>query len=462
MMSGDSKATSTTLHLWTLDPVIRELQSCPAARAAEFADLIIPGRISLLSVENGNAVQSSATVYGASKVTDIPELTLYETGAGWPHPRSLRKILEKHQFGVDGAQLYPPRPPPLSLRLLEGDASRQSIALTLVHYLDDQHYAAYATTLNFRSPVIDRCLRHFLGDNEASSTLTRSSIDTTSIMSCGALLPVEASALMSTSTIHVLTGVRVYIVYPPTPHNLTTLHEYLKDLAGNVAPNYTSVCHELQNGIAFVQRAGQAVTIPPCCPTVVFATKTSAAVTVRSRCVEDLPLRLEHLGILMDQIVSIQLVCWQTPEESLEYHTTQLYKDITTVLRALEPSGANRALLLALGAVWERKCSRFRGLVELHVEKALREQIRRNIPRVWSLAVQNQGLRHCPVCNVSIEGQRVVFLTHFQTEHWDVGEYTHPGQDELMITAGEGSRKLTGDGEMLDDGDHAGPRLSVG
>jgi len=461
-MSGNSKATSTTLHLWTLDPVIRELQSCPAARAAEFADLIIPGRISLLSVENGNAVQSSATVYGASKVTDIPELTLYETGAGWPHPRSLRKLLEKHQDWVEEAQLYPPRPPPLSLRFLEGDASREGIARALVEYLDDEHYAAYATTLTFRSPVIERCLRIFQGENENSSTLTRSSIDTTSIMSCGALLPLEASALMSTSTIHVITGVRVYIVYPPTPHNLTTLNKYLIDLARDVAPNYTSVCHKLENGIAFVQRAGQAVTIPPCCPTVVFATKTSAAVTVRSRCVQDLPLRLEHLDILMAQIVSIQLICRQTPEESMEYHTTQLYKDITTVLRALEPSAANRALLISLGAVWEREHSRFRGLVDMYVENALREHIRRNIPRVWSLSVQNQGLRHCPVCNVSIEGHGVVFLTHFRTEHWDVGGSTHPDKDELMSIADESPPQLTGDGEMIDDGDHAGPRLTVG
>jgi len=460
-MSGNSKAMSTTLHLWTLDPVIRELQSCPAARAAEFADLIIPGRISLLSVENGNAVQSSATVYGASKVTDIPELTLYETGAGWPHPRSLRKILEKHHSWVDEAQLYPPRPPPLSLRFLEGEASRESIARTLVEYLDDPQYAAYATTLTFRSPVIDQCLRLFQGENEASSTLTRSSIDTTSIMSCGALLPLEASALMSTSTIHVLTGVRVYIVYPPTPHNLTTLNKYLIDLAGDIAPNYASVCHELENGIAFVQRAGQAVTIPPCCPTVVFATKTSAAVTVRSRCVEDLPLRLEHLNILMAQIVSLQLICRQTPEESLEYHTTQLYKDITTVLRSLEPSATDRTLLISLGAVWEREHSRFRGLVESYVEKSLKEHVVRNIPRVWSLAVQNQGLRHCPVCKVSIEGLDVVFITHFQIEHWYVGGSTHPDKEDLRSVAGEGWRQLTGDGDMSDDGDHAGPRLTA-
>jgi len=461
-MSGNPKATSTTLHLWTLDPVIRELQSCTAARAAEFADLIIPGRVNLLSAETGKAVQSFTTAYGASKVTEMSELTLYETSARLLHPRSLRKILEKHQSWVDEVQLYPPRPPPLSLRFLGEDTSRESIARTLVHYLDDQHYAAYATTLSFRSPVIDRCLRRFLGDNEASSTLTRSSIDTTSIMSCGALLPLEASGLMSTSTIHVITGVRVYIVYPPTQHNLTTLNKYLIDLAGDVAPNYTDVCQELESGIAFVQRAGQAVTIPPCCPTVVFATKTSAAVTVRSRCVEDLPLRLEHLAILMAQIVSIQLICRQTPEESLEYHTTQLYKDMTTVLRALEPSAANRALLLALGAVWEREHSRFRGLVDLHVEKALREHIRRNIPRVWSLAVQNQGLRHCPVCKVSIEGHGMVFLTHFRTEHWDAGGSTHPDKDELMSMAEEGPPQLTGDGDMSDDGDYAGPRLTAG
>ncbi|KAH6870107.1 hypothetical protein BKA58DRAFT_360610 [Alternaria rosae] len=421
MISGNSKAISTTLHIWALDSVIRELQSCSAACAAEFADLIIPGRVSLLSAESGNAVQSFAAVYGASQLAKMPELTLYETGARRLHPRSLRKILEKHQSRVEEAQL----PPPLFLR----DANRESIARTLAEYLDDQQYVAYATTLTFRSNIVDQCLTNFLGHNETSSKLTRSSIDTTSIMPYGTLLALKASALTSTSTVHVITGVRAYIVYPPTPHNLTTLNKYLIDLAGDFAPNYKSVCHELENGIAFVQRAGQAVTIPPCCPTVVFATKSSADITVRSRCVEDLPLRLEYLATLMAQTLALQLICRETSEVLLEYHTTQLYKDLTTVLRALEPSAANCALLLALGAVWEREYSRFRGLVELYVEKSLRKHICRNIPRVWSLAVQNQGLRHCPVCNVSIEGHGVVFLTHFRAEHWDVGEYTYPGQD---------------------------------
>ncbi|KAI4932389.1 hypothetical protein J4E86_011611 [Alternaria arbusti] len=144
------------------------------------------------------------------------------------------------------------------------------------------------------------------------------------------------------------------------------------------------------------------------------------------------------------------------------YCPFSLYKDMTTVLRALEPSAANRSLLLALGAAWEREYSRFRGLVELHVEKALREHIRRNIPRVWSLAVQNQGLRHCPVCKVSIQGHGVVFLTHFQTEHWDVGGSTHPDKAESMSIVDEGPPQLTGDGDMLDDGDHAGSRLTAG
>ncbi|KAI4943366.1 hypothetical protein J4E91_009565 [Alternaria rosae] len=86
-MSGNSKAISTTLHMWAFDPVIRELQSCPAARAAEFVDLMIPGHVSILSAEGGNAVQSFAAVYGARRL----------------HPRSLRKILEKHQSWVEEA-----------------------------------------------------------------------------------------------------------------------------------------------------------------------------------------------------------------------------------------------------------------------------------------------------------------------------------------------------------------------
>jgi hypothetical protein len=434
-MASDQKETPATHLYWTLDPVVSELQLCPAASAKEFTELIIPGRLSFLSSDTGAVIHSFSRAYGASKVNHLTAPTLSDTGARRLHPHSLRRILEKNWSWLDEAQFYPPLILLLSLPFSDG-ASRETAARELVEHLDDQYYAAYQTTLTFRSPVIDLYLSQFLGSNESSSVVSRSSTDITSIMPCGALRPLEASTLTSSTTIHLITGVRVYIVYPPSLHNLTTLQRYLVGLTKDLAPNHTSVCDDLEDGITFVQRAGQTVTIPPFSPTVVVATATSTGVTILSRFLEDLPCRLRHLKLMLAQIAAIQHVCHETTEVPSEYHTAQLYKDLSTVLRELEPSTSSFTFLSALGAAWNEEYSCFRDLVEAYIAKPFKEHIHRNIPRVWDLAVHNLGFKHCPVCGVNFKGCGTVFLVHFRTQHWDRNEDIHPEKNSLMSITG--------------------------
>jgi hypothetical protein len=420
-MAANCKITSANQNLWFLDPVVIELQSCPVISAEEIAELMVPTRMWFLDSSSGTVVHEFKKGYGPSEWDCSTISTLHNTGARRLHPRSLSKILKMDQSWIGDAQFYPPLIPPLCLPLLS-QAHREATVGRLLQHLDNSRYTEYATTLTFRSSAVDRCLRHFVGGNEASNTLPQLSANITSIMHCGALLPLEASAMTSSSTIHLITGVRIYIVYPPTPHNMTTMHKYLLDLTKFPAPKHANVCNDLQEGITFVQRAGQTATIPPFCPTMIFSTTTSAGVIVRSRCHNDVSMRLTQVELIVDQIRAVQHVCQETADTSLEYHTVQLYKDVSTVFRASEPSTPARRRSLALGAAWKDNHTRFRALIERYVSQPLKDKILKNVPRLWNFAVQNQDFEECPVCNVDLKDLGMAFIAHFRKEHWNEAE----------------------------------------
>jgi hypothetical protein len=270
-----------------------------------------------------------------------------------------------------------------------------------IERIDDEAYTDLASTLSFHSPLVDRYLKAVEVANAMSpDTLYSLQNGVTSIMPCGALLPLEPSALASTIVIRLLTGLRVYIVYPPTQHNVAVLDGYFQavGLGKNPQRNHTKVCQALQGGITFLQRPGATVTIPPWCPTVVFAAKTSAAVSTRSRCKQGLTMRLRYVSGLVSQIMAIQHVREEEVATALEFHLVQLYKDLSVVLGSPDSLTSSNDSILALGAAWEDAGPQFLDLVESFASKPLREYIFENIPKLWNFSVQRHGLDVCPVC----------------------------------------------------------------
>lgn len=417
-MSTVDKQKSSTSRLWSLDPVVAELQLCPAMRAMQIEQLMIPGRMSYLDSATGAVSRKFGEDYTASSL-DMPKVPTLKPAKD-PHnmfPRSLQRLLRKDDSWLDEAQFYPPLGPPLCLPM-ENEKVIKKIARNLVDGLDDVYNMRYATTLTFRSPTLDRYVKPLASTPDDKSPLLQAPMNTASIMHCGALLPLEASALVSSSEIHLLTGIRVYIVYPPIPHNMTVVQKYYTDLSQRLAVDHVGVCEALKNGITFVQRPGQIVTIPPYCPTVVFATETSAAITVRARCKEGLLLRLKHLELLVNQIAAVQRLRGDPVDVPTEYHVIQLYKDLAATLRALEHNDSDHDFVSELRVAWRQNDSRFRMLVKSHVSGEAKNYVLGNIPKLWNAAIRNQGLGKYPVCDGNTSESDVAFIPHFQEEHW--------------------------------------------
>ncbi|RMZ74287.1 nicotinamidase pyrazinamidase [Pyrenophora seminiperda CCB06] len=408
-MSSNDKRTSATWHLWSLDPVVTELQLCPAVRAAEMAELMIPKQIGFLDFNTGSAArrfQKSYNLFGSQRL-DSPLLQRSDP----PLPltaRSLKFLLQEKQSLSDGAQFYPP---------LIGDS--RTAKQDLIKHLGTCHYRTYASTLTFLSSAMDPHIKPYIGTRKLNSTSSQGSVAImTSIMHCGALIPLETSALPSTSEIHLLSGIRIYLIYPPMPNNMVLLQAYCQGVGKGV--DHAKICSVMQEGITILQKPGQVVTIPPHCPAVIFAVETNAAVTLRNNCKGELPQRLEYLDLLVSQIAAVQRVMGH-PEATdgvIEYKIMQFYKDLSAFLGAVEDVLADEKLILALGRAWKRNGAKFRKVLEQHMSEGVTERIVANVPKWWRKAVTVRNLKECPVCEEGIGDDADMFLKHFWCEHW--------------------------------------------
>ena len=347
--------------MWSLDPVIVELQLCPAAGAVEIAELMIPRHIGFLDSNTGSVARRFQGLCNAVAPTLKDSERALQLNA-----RLLKLLLQKNPSLKDDAQFHPP---------LIGSEDTGKASQDLIDNLENCHYQKHASTLTFRPSTINPHIKPYIETCLLNSTLSHKLVATISIMHCGALLSPETVAPTSTSEIHLLSGTRIYLTYPSLPHNMTLLQAYLQDLCKGLVPNAANVCASMQDGITILQQPGQIVTIPPYCPTIVFAPKTNAALMLRAQHQADLPSRLDYVDLLVCQIGASQRVLGH-PEAAnrvVEYKIKQFYDDLSVFLGAEGEEVASEVLMAALGRAWRKGGVRFREMIERYVGEGVKE-----------------------------------------------------------------------------------------
>jgi hypothetical protein len=151
---------------------------------------------------------------------------------------------------ADGVYLYPRS---------KSLADPQRIVVDLIEHLNCSQRNGMSS-----SAMLDSPLKHEFAELQSSPEFTHGLFDhnTTNAMSiipCGAILAFECSNMTLCSKIHLLTGVRVYSVWPPTSRDMNLFHLNINDLS---EAGHTNTCAQLECGITFVQRPGQLVTLP--------------------------------------------------------------------------------------------------------------------------------------------------------------------------------------------------------
>jgi len=410
-MPDSDKRTLATWHLWSLDPVVVELQLCPAAHAVKIAELMIPRHIGFLDSNTGSVARKFQGLYDAAAPTLKHSERALQLNA-----RLLKLLLQKKPSLKDDAQFHPP---------LIGSEDTGKASQDLIDNLENCHYQKHASTLTFRPSTINPHIKPYIETCLLNSTLPHEPVTTISIMHCGALLSLETAAPTSTSEIHLLSGMRIYLSYPPLAHNIALLQAYFQELDKGLIPNAAKVCASMRDGIAILQQPGQIVTIPPYCPTLVFAPKTNAALMLRAQHKADLPSRLYYVDLLVCQVGASQRVLGhpEAVDGAVEYKIKQLYADLSVFLGAKgEEDMVDGVSMAAMGRAWKKGGVCFREMVERYVCEGVREDFLNSVPGLWTKAVRLRGLTKCPVCEKGTRDIGSTFMEHFWREHWGGNE----------------------------------------
>jgi hypothetical protein len=396
-----------------LEEVVNEVRQCPAPAAIEVLKILIPQKIEFLSSSPSVASRSRFNVLFPAfhvRLTEVPSIKHFKDPS-YLHPHGLKLLLQKEDFETDHTIFFP--------RLPAGADARQT-SREFIDHLEDMHYLGNGSAWHFKSSGIESHLKLDPPYERDESVLTQPEYGDMSILPCGALLPLETPGLMDCHKIYLLSGVRVYIIWPPERENMKPLNDYL--IKKQPTRTHLEVCKQFGNGVALIQRPGQVVCIPAFYPTIIIVTKTSTAITYSRRRVKDIPWRLAFLGLTCAQQVAAFHPDTRRILAGKSFDIVNFAADMEDFFRSARGAVDNQvSTIQALGKVWKHFGSgepSFLSYVLKTTTKAHEQSIVLNVPMLWDIAVKHHGLENCPVCDRSIQDCTEGFIDHFQQEHW--------------------------------------------
>jgi hypothetical protein len=233
-----------------------------------------------------------------SKAVDYPTLGKKQTPSGLRKPHSDKKLQEMCLRDLPEAREY------FGDRLLyfahSGDAdssvrpSDDVAGLQTINSLTDVELAATGTIVTFPSETLETLL---IQDWEAPANLLRASMATCTVLPNNTLLPIHHSNESTTITT-LLSGSIVWIIWPPTDHNLRTLQTAYEHSAEDLDESKLTIADSLEGGTIFVQTEGDGLRLPPFSLMTGLATTTSVLATYSHVTVENFISMLQKLPLL--------------------------------------------------------------------------------------------------------------------------------------------------------------------
>lgn len=124
------------------------------------------------------------------------------------HPHVLSIMLRLQPPEATAVTVYPP---------IDIIFRRADVALDLINDLDDMDNASSDAVVLFPTKALDKLIKPLSGEGTTQfpSLLETSEDNQISIIPHGAVLPLELTLSVNCIELHCMTGVRVYLVWPP-------------------------------------------------------------------------------------------------------------------------------------------------------------------------------------------------------------------------------------------------------
>ncbi|KAH9875410.1 hypothetical protein J1614_004902 [Plenodomus biglobosus] len=300
------------------------------------------------------------------------------------------------------------------------EANDQDTSSQLIGSLTIPDIAPKDAVASFPSETLDQiCLE--AGLDAPEDTLHRTHT-TCTVVSENALIPLQHNSEGATTTT-VLAGSMIWIIWPPTAHNLNVLQAAYEAFAPNCNEAALDVTHNLEGGIVLTQIEGEALRIPPYCPimglslhTSVLATNSTTTVSNFIAMLQRAPLlkawfRTEIDGKRKQNEFNNRLLKWLDLllNGEMDMDTKQLDR---TLKLQLASDGPLRHLL----NVWDGIKDDIAGLLGPADAKVLAD--------IWAAFLIESRGRECSICGVTIRNKMRLMRGHFVERHWvgDMGK----------------------------------------
>lgn len=305
------------LHNQDRTDVMVELNRSNNPRARILHDLAAGGYFYSLDEKQLGPLRKAGTIFHRSE-WNSPILNDQLPFENTLNTKQIKGVLLNEIAGKDIHHFSPTRGSP------EKDA--QAI-VELLNNISNPHYSKPGSILCMNSPTFERlCTCKAEWPSDGMLGVSEVSIDVTPADDIQDMQYYDNYTLST-----LLTGTKIWFVYPPLQHNLTSLHTEYKAMLVNTEMFAMDQAAKFQHGIAIIQRAGQAVVLPPFWTAISVSTQSSVSASYHIATAMVFPDRIKYLN---DFLVTSHL--WPAGNDQrqrrLVFFTTEFTEHLQKIL----------------------------------------------------------------------------------------------------------------------------------
>ncbi|KAJ8109978.1 hypothetical protein OPT61_g7051 [Boeremia exigua] len=382
--------TDIKLHTQDLANLMVELERDDSPCFQAFYNLVASGSFYPLNEKELGPVRRLGTVFSPDEWAS-PVLTEYTPFETLPNPDQIRKILWKDIRGETSYHYSPSQGSP--------EKDGQAI-VELLNNVSNPRYSKPGAILFMQSPSMER-LCPYKVDWPSDGILGVSDI-TMAVSPASNVQDMEYHDTYNISTL--LTGSKVWLAYPPLPHNIASLQAEYQALRKDTDHLVYNDLRRFQSGIAIMQQAGQTLIVPPFWMTLSLATQTSISCTHHVATAVVFPQRIKNIN---NFLTTNQL--WLQEDEIGQHRlvtfATGMTGDLETVLADAIPRYKGHRAIAEICQEYETLRDGLRRILDAVEDKAIVRGLENKYRATWLkfLEAKSKKRTTCRLCKVRIQ-----------------------------------------------------------
>lgn len=378
------------LHDQDLVDIMVELDRSNSPRARILHDLADSGHVYSLDEKELGPLRKAGTVFHRSEWAS-PILNDQLPFENLPNTKQIKGVLIKEVTG-DAIHCFSP-----TLGSLEKDARA---LVGLLTNIGNPHYSKPGSIRGMHSPTIEDLCTH-KADWALDGMLGASQV-TVAVTPADDVQDMEYFEYYILSTL--LTGTKVWFVYPPIQDNLAALQNEHRAMLTKTELFAMDHAATFQHGIALIQRAGEAVILPPFWTATSISTQASVSSSYRISTAMVFPDRIKHIA---DFLVNHQLwyVGSDQGQRRLIVFATEFVQHLQMVLADSFPHFSASKVVSEICREYELLCINLRRTLDSIEDKAVVRGLENMFRAAWLnfLEQKRKKTSACRLCKLRIE-----------------------------------------------------------